>query len=144
MVFGTFDVLHKGHRHMFAQARKLAERIGKNAPPYLIVSVARDKNVARIKGMRPMLNEVKRVKLVAAEPLVDKVVIGAISNHIPHIVRERPAVIALGYDQNNYVKGLKAALAEHGLNVQIVRLKPYMPAKYKSSVIKKSLAKAKR
>ena len=40
MVFGTFDGLHKGHINFFQQAVKLA----KNS--YLIVSIARDKNVS--------------------------------------------------------------------------------------------------
>lgn len=137
MVFGTFDVMHKGHEHMFQQARALAQMMG--CEPYLIVSVARDSNVARIKGSAPLLSERKRLKLVASSPLVDKAVLGAVGDHIPHIVRERPDIIALGYDQTNYVRGLKSALVHRGLKVRIVRLKSHYPKKYKSSVIKAQL-----
>ena len=48
MVFGTFDGIHRGHLHFFKQARGLVKN------PYLIVSVARDVNVKRIKGRKEM------------------------------------------------------------------------------------------
>jgi len=49
MVFGTFDGLHKGHLNFFWQARKLA------VDSFLVVSIARDKNVIKIKGKSPLL-----------------------------------------------------------------------------------------
>ena len=133
MVFGTFDLIHEGHKNMFAQARALA------ANPYLIVSVARDCNVLRIKHAFPLRKERQRLRDVVNTPLVDKAVLGAINNHIPHIVKERPVIIAFGYDQTNYVNGLKADLANYGLPVRIIRLKAYMPHIHKSSIIKKTL-----
>src|SRR3989344_5946032 len=47
MIFGTFDMLHEGHLDFFRQARSLA------AGPHLIVSIARDASVARVKGAPP-------------------------------------------------------------------------------------------
>lgn len=129
MAFGTFDVLHKGHEHFFRQARKLAVR------PFLIVSVARDKNVARIKGRQPRRSERQRLKTVGEHPLVDLAVLGGAGDHIPHIVLQKPDIIALGYDQRDYIKGLKADLKKRGLDVKIVRLKPHKPHKYKTSLI---------
>ncbi len=133
MVFGTFDVLHKGHEHFFQQARELA------SDPYLIVSVARDKNARRIKGKQPLHSERERWSRVGVVPSVDRAVLGATRAYISHIINERPDIIALGYDQFNYVKGLKAALAERGLPVRIKRLKPFQPERYKSSLLKKTL-----
>jgi FAD synthetase len=131
MVFGTFDVLHKGHEHFFQQARGLANP----AEPFLIVSVARDKNVARIKGRRTRHGEKQRLRAVGSHKLVDRAVLGALGDHLPHIIRQRPAIIALGYDQKEYVRGLKTALRQRGLNVKIVRLKAHKPEKYKSSLM---------
>lgn len=131
MVFGTFDLVHAGHQNFFAQARKLAKN------PFLIVSIARDKNVARIKGRHPRKNQFERRVMVATASGVDKVVIGGARDHIPHILKEKPAIIAIGYDQVAYVKGLKALLAEQGLHVRIVKLKPYKPYLYKTSIISK-------
>lgn len=129
MVFGTFDGLHKGHLVFFKQARKLAVK------PFLIVSVARDKNVIKIKGKFSSLNEKKRVKLIKKCKLVNKVVLSGIKNHIPHIIKEHPDIIALGYDQKAYVKNLKRDLKNKNINVAIVRLKPYKEKVYKNHLL---------
>lgn len=138
MVFGTFDMIHPGHKHFFAQARALVGS-SKSAPrSFLIVSLARDKNVLRIKGKAATSKERKRLARVKALKEVDKAVLGAIGDHIPHIVKERPDVIALGYDQAAYVGGLRSALAKAGLKVKIVRMKPHLPNKYKTSLLTRS------
>jgi FAD synthetase len=133
MVFGTFDVLHKGHLNFFQQARRLAKN------PSLIVSIARDANVKRIKGQAPMYNEKHRLRLVKTCPLVDKVVLGGLKNYLTHIVKEKPEIIALGHDQNEYTKGLKVKLKKAGVKTRIIRLKPFKRKIYRSSIIKNKL-----
>lgn len=133
MLFGTFDLIHPGHEHLFLQALQLAQR----AQPFLIVSVARDKNVKRIKGRQPLHNEKKRLAAIKAHPLVDRAILGALGDHIPHIIKQKPDIIALGYDQKSYIRGLEATLKKKGLKVKIVRLRAYQPRKYKSSILKK-------
>jgi cytidyltransferase-like protein len=130
MVFGTFDGLHEGHINFFKQAKKFM----KNS--FLIVSIARDKNVLRIKGKYPDKNEKERKTLVGKCDLVDRVVLAGIKNHIPHIVKIHPAVIALGYDQKAYVKNLKKDLKNKGILVKIVRMKPYKEKIYKNHLLK--------
>jgi FAD synthetase len=131
LVFGTFDMIHAGHRNFFKQARSLAKN------PQLIVSVARDKNVARIKGRAPRNSEQQRLAQVGCVPEVDRVVLGGVRHHLPHIVRLKPDIIALGYDQRAYVAGLRRDLAAAGLTPKVVRLKAYQPDKYKTSLIRK-------
>ncbi|HEY4500387.1 MAG TPA: adenylyltransferase/cytidyltransferase family protein, partial [Candidatus Paceibacterota bacterium] len=46
MVFGTFDILHPGHLYFLRAAKKLGD--------YLIVSLARDVNVRKIKGRKAL------------------------------------------------------------------------------------------
>ena len=133
MIFGTFDGVHKGHLNFFKQARKLH----KNS--FLVASIARDKNVLRIKGKLPDFNEQERLNLVKKSILVDKVILSGVKNHLTHIVKERPDIIALGYDQKAYIKGLKSDLKNRGVLVQIVRLKPYKENVYKNSLLKKNL-----
>jgi len=136
MVFGTFDGLHRGHLDFFKQARALKALVpGQAQPPFLIVSVARDKNVKKIKGKKPFLNEKKRMALIGKCKLVDKVVLSGSKNHIPHIVLEVPDIIALGYDQKAYVKNLKKDLKDKGLEVKIVRLKPFREKIYKNNLL---------
>lgn len=134
MVFGTFDGLHKGHLDFLRQARKLSR---KPLKCLLVVSIARDKNVFLIKGERPALNEKKRMTLLKNCQLVDKVVLSGIASHIPHILREKPEIIALGYDQKAYVKNLKKDLKNKGLLVKIMRLKPYKEKIYKNKLLKR-------
>ncbi len=131
MIFGTFDFLHKGHLHFFQQARKLSKN------PFLVVSVARDINVKKIKGQLPLQKENERVREIKKCPLVDRVVLGGLKNYIPHIKKERPDIIALGYDQIAYTENLQKNLAKHGLVIKISRLKSYKPHVYKSSILKK-------
>ncbi len=134
MGFGTFDGLHLGHLNFFKQARKLSPE------GTLIVSIARDKNVFRIKKAWPRLDEKKRFNLVKKSKLVDEVVLAGIKNHITHIKKARPDIIALGYDQKAYVKNLKKDLKLNGLDVKVVRLKPYKEKVYKNSLINHHLA----
>ena len=129
MVFGTFDGLHKGHLNFFQQARNLFEN------SFLIVSIARDRNVIKIKGKSPFWDERKRMMLVKNCKLADKVVLAGIKNHIPHIVKENPDIIALGYDQRAYVKNLKKDLKSRGILVKIIRLKPYKEKIYKNQLL---------
>lgn len=131
MVFGTFDGLHPGHLDLFKQAKNFI----KNS--FLIVSIARDKNVFKIKGEYPVQNEKARIRFVEESPLVDKVVLSGMTDHLPHIIKIRPDIIALGYDQKAYVKNLKKDLKNRGLLVKIVRLKPYKEKIYKNHLLKK-------
>jgi FAD synthetase len=130
MVFGTFDVIHKGHLHFFKQARKLSRR------PFLIVSVSRDANAKKIKGQMPLHNEKYRLKNVANCPLVNKAILGGAKSYLPHIIKEKPQIIGLGYDQSAYVGGLRAKLLQSGVKVKIARLRPFKQKIYKTSLLK--------
>ncbi|PIR68837.1 FAD synthase [Candidatus Nomurabacteria bacterium CG_4_10_14_0_2_um_filter_30_12] len=131
MVFGTFDGLHKGHFNFFKQAKNFI----KNS--FLIVSIARDKNVLRIKKYRPLLREKERLALVKRCDLVDKVILAGKVNYLAHILKEKPDIIALGYDQKSYVKDLKKDLKNKGILIKIIRLKPYKKKIYKNHLINK-------
>ena len=132
MVFGTFDIVHKGHRHFFQQARELAGK----SKPFLIVSLARHKNVQRIKGRNPQVSEAKRLSAIKALSEVDKAMLGAVGDHMPHIIKQKPDIIALGYDQSAYVRGLRSALKKAGLKTKVIRLKSHKPHLYKTSIIR--------
>jgi FAD synthetase len=129
MVFGTFDDLHQGHLNFFKQARNLHQF------PFLIVSIARDRNVFKIKGKYPNKNERARMVLLKKCKLVDKIVLSGLKNHLPHIVKMRPQIIALGYDQKAYVQNLRKDLKNKGILVKIARLKPYKKKIYKNHLL---------
>lgn len=131
MVFGTFDGLHPGHINFFKQAKNLM----KNS--FLIVSIARDKNVKRIKGEYPVKNEQERMILIKKSKLVDRVVLAGKVKYLPHILKEKIDIIALGYDQKAYVQELKKDFKNKGILVKIVRLKPFKEKIYKNQLLRK-------
>jgi len=131
MMFGTFDGIHEGHINLFKQARNFI----KNS--FLIVSIARGENVLKIKGYSPVLSDMERKNLLKKSKLADKVVLSGKKNYLLHILKEKPDVIALGYDQTAYVDNLKKDLKENGLIVKIIRLKPYKENIYKNHLLKK-------
>lgn len=131
MLFGTFDGLHEGHLNFFKQARELADDV------FLIACIARDKNVFKIKNKKTILLENKRKSLVKRCNLIDKVVLGNLDNYLSQILKEKPDIIALGYDQKVFVKELKDYIKKKKLDIKIVRLKSHKPHIYKNSLLRK-------
>ncbi len=130
MIFGTFDMIHKGHEDFFRQARALA------GDSFLIVSVARD-GAARRHGKSPRYSEGERLLNVVQHPLVDRAVLGSSRDHVAHIKEESPDIIALGYDQaGEYVDQLKEKLEKAGIVSKVVRLKPFQPETFKTSKLR--------
>lgn len=126
MVFGTFDVFHKGHINFLKQAKKHGD--------WLIVVVARDKTVLKIKGHRPKNKEKERLRIIKKTRLAKKVLLGYLKDKYKVIVKHKPDIICLGYDQTHFIDNLKEKLDQFGLRkTKIIRLKSYCPEKYKSS-----------
>ncbi len=131
MVFGTFDYLHPGHRDFFAQAKKHGD--------YLMVVVALDENVLKIKGQLPDYSQVQRLRRVQNCPEVDLAILGQEQDRLAVIIENKPAVICLGYDQDVDIETLKSNLLSSGLEPEIYRLSAYQPDLYKSSIIRHKL-----
>ena len=129
LVFGSFDVIHEGHKYFFKKARELGDE--------LAVVVACDSTILDVKGRLPKFSEDERVKHVEKVACVDKVVLGFEGDKYKIIEEVRPDVIALGYDQDSFSEGLDDELMRRNLSgVKIVRLDSFMPEKYKSSLLK--------
>ena len=122
---GTFDLLHLGHESFLAQAAGLGAE--------LIVVVARDENVQRLKGRKPSQGEDERRAAVEKLELVTEARLGNRGEHFLRVVDEvNPDVIALGYDQRP-----PAGLAEAFPKCEIVTMEPHCPEKFKSSYFRK-------
>ncbi len=128
VVTGAFDVLHPGHLDLFKQAKALGDE--------LHVVVGRSKTIEQVKGKKPWYTADERAELVKSTNLVDEVHIGRIDDKYQIIEEIRPDIIALGYDQEHFVESLEEELKLRKLDATIVRLKPFKPHKYKSSLIK--------
>jgi len=126
MVFGTFAILHPGHLYFLKEAKKCGNQ--------LLVVIARDVNVKKIKGFFPKLNERGRFALVSALKIVDKAILGDKVNWYKVIVKYKPDVICLGYDQRE-PKNFYHELKSRGVDTKVIRLRPYKPKQYKSSIL---------
>ena len=128
LVFGTFDGLHPGHINFFAQAKKLGNK--------LTAVVARDVTVNQVKGCFPKRSELLRLKAVKQCKIVDEATLGNIGDPYEIIKKIRPDIIALGYDQTSFTAKLESELKKAAILTKIVRLNPYKPENFKSSLIK--------
>jgi len=122
MVFGTFDLLHRGHIYFLNEVKKHGD--------YLIVVVARDSNVEKIKNKKPKHDELARKMAIEKMKIVDKVILGKKKLSFQCIVDEKPDIICLGYDQNSQ------SVEDKFPDVKCVRIASYKPHKYKTSKIR--------
>jgi D-beta-D-heptose 7-phosphate kinase/D-beta-D-heptose 1-phosphate adenosyltransferase len=88
---GCFDILHRGHTKLLAEARAACDR--------LVVGVNSDASTARLKGDNRPINPVEsRVEVLAALEAVDLVVVFEEDTPLELITRVRPAVLVKGAD----------------------------------------------
>jgi FAD synthetase len=113
MATGVFDLLHPGHVYFLTEARKLGDE--------LVVVVARDKTARRLKH-EPYVPEHIRREMVEALKPVDRAVLGSTTDIYETVVRERPSIIALGYDQMWNEAEVESECARRGVPVKVVRV----------------------
>ena len=120
MAFGTFDNLHQGHLAYLKQAKQEGDE--------LIVIVARDINVKKIKGKKPQQSETARLKSVEKTGLADKASLGSKTDRLKPILKHKPDILFLGYDQPVKLERLREIYKG-----EILRGQPFQEEKYKSS-----------
>ena len=105
---GCFNKIHKGHIYFLNKTKELG---------YLIVVLTNDKN-----NKKPYaIKATKRKKNLEKLKIADKIVIGHANDYSKIVKREKPQIIALGYDQK----------LPKGIKVKTVRIKKF--GRYKTS-----------
>ena len=132
ITFGTFDRFHMGHEAYLKHAKALGD--------FLIAVVARDKTVKKVKGRLPDAKERERLKAVKNSGIADKVILGELKDKYEIILRFKPNVIALGYDQFVFTFGLRKFLIDNSIDAKIIRMNPYRPNVYKTSLMRSAAA----
>ena len=118
---GVFDLLHLGHVRFLEEAKRAG---GEDAK--LIVVIARDSTVEKMKGRKPIMSEDQRRALVESLKVVDQAVLGYEDLDIGEVIGKiKPDVIVLGYDQAEMEAEVKDYVAEHKLPVQVVKTGKY-------------------
>lgn len=128
MIFGTFDLLHRGHLDFIRQVQQYGD--------YLILVLARDETVNKLKGRWPVEDIDQRAQNLAYLNLIDKIIYGKLQGYYLVIKKEKPDVICLGYDQTYLTDQLAEKIKQYGLQTKIVRLKAYQSERYKTSLIR--------
>jgi len=132
LVFGTFDFLHIGHLHLFKEAKKYGN--------VLIVLLARDEIIKKLKGKFPIHTEQERKELLTQFKIIDEVKLGDDKLETYTLLRNiMPDVVVFGYDQIELKQSLKKFLKKNNLNIELTTIDLYGNGDRKSSTIKQVL-----
>ncbi len=134
LIFGVFDNIHEGHLSFIREAKEQGD--------HLVVVVARDSMVEKMKGKLPKYNEVDRIKNILEIPEVDLVLLGDLEMGTYNILKEvKPDIIFLGYDQESLGESLNKSIESGFLErVEIKYGTPYKPDTQHSSILNKKMA----
>ena len=129
LVFGTFDILHQGHRWFLSQAASRGDRI--------IAVVSRDRFVLEWKGKTPSSDERTRRSAIIESGLVDDAVLSDPAQGSYDVLKRiAPDIICLGHDQSALKDDLEAFLDnqdETGKRPLIIVLEPWKRSLYSST-----------
>lgn len=133
MAFGTFDLLHEGHIFYLKKAKSLGKK--------LIVVIARDSTVKKLKKRTPLNNENSRKKIIKSLKFVDLAVLGKdyFKDKTEIIKKFKPDILAFGYDQMTSIPAMKKFLKEKGINVKVHVIKAFKERKFNSSLLKRKI-----
>lgn len=131
-IFGVFDGIHEGHLAFIKEAKALGDK--------LMAIVARDSEVERIKGKKPVSNEVLRINALLKVDDIDQVFLGDAEQGTYKIVQEvKPHVIFLGYDQQALFDNLTEAIKNGILpEIELIYGQAHKPEVFKSSILNKT------
>ncbi|RLF17685.1 MAG: DUF357 domain-containing protein [Thermoprotei archaeon] len=114
LVAGTFEILHPGHLYLLKKAWELGE---------VHVVVARDVNVAKFKGRKPVVPEAQRLEVIKNVKWVDQAYLGDEEDIFKILERVRPDIVLLGPDQPIDEETLRREIKQRGLSAKIIRLR---------------------
>jgi len=113
IVGGTFDLIHPGHIFYLSEASKYG---------LVYAIVARDNNVLKIKGRKPILDQVSRLVVTESIKYVYKAILGDATDMYKPIEMIRPDIIFLGPDQPVNEEIIIKELEKRNIKCDILRL----------------------
>lgn len=126
---GVFDLLHLGHVKFLEAAKAVG---GKKAK--LVVVIARDRTVEKIKNGKPIMPEDQRLALVQSLKIVNRAILGQETLDLENIIQAvKPDIIALGYDQIEMEKRVNDYIKSHGMKIIVVRIEKFLAEELDSS-----------
>lgn len=129
MIFGVFDGIHDGHRHLVDEARTFGNPI---------IVVTQDNIVRALKNKNPIYSMTERSEHLVQEFSDAHIVAGDLLLNSWQIVLEhKPQTILLGYDQLNMEKTLRLFIETNHLPIHIEIATPFKPDIHHSSLLQK-------
>ncbi|MGQ9782239.1 MAG: adenylyltransferase/cytidyltransferase family protein [Nitrososphaeria archaeon] len=125
---GTFDILHPGHLLTLKNAKSLGD--------VLIVVVATDETAEKSKGRKPHSSEQKRLELVNSLKMVDLAIIGGRGNIYDSLLKIKPDLVVLGYDQLHKEDEIESFARTNSLKIKVVRLTEKIEGVKSSSLLR--------
>ena len=94
---GAFDLIHYGHIRLLEEAKRFG-----GPDSCLVVIIARDETVRRLKGRNPTFPEDQRRALVEALAPVDEALLGYEDLDMASVIEKvKPDIIVVGHDQDD-------------------------------------------
>ena len=126
LVFGSFDIIHRGHLSFLKQARREGR--------WVIASIARDAFIKNVKHRDPVHTEQERITQILETGIVREAYLSdEIQGTYSTVTKAKPDVICLGHDQDKLRENLLEWMKSRQLEIPIRIMKPYKRHLYKSS-----------
>ncbi|MEM1509087.1 MAG: DUF357 domain-containing protein [Thermofilaceae archaeon] len=114
LVGGTFEIVHPGHLYLLRKARELGT---------VVVIVARDSTIIRLKGRKPMIPEKQRLEVIRSIRYVDEAYLGSEPLDIEGTLQSlKPDIILLGPDQAVIEEMVKKSIENLRIPIKIVKI----------------------
>ncbi len=115
LVGGVFEIIHPGHLYLLRKAKELGR---------VVVIVARDSTVTKLKGRLPVVPEEQRLEVVKSIKYVDEAYLGSEPLDIEGTLRRhKPDIVLLGPDQNMIEELVRRTIKATGINVRVIKLR---------------------
>ena len=127
LVFGTFDVIHPGHKFFLEQSAEYGDK--------LVAVIARDDFVSSIKKKTPVHSQEERINHIISSGLVDDACLSdKITGTFNVVMKINPQVVCFGHDQIKLAESFKTWMDIHDKKIEIVTVDPYKRDKYSSTL----------
>jgi len=114
---GVFDLLHYGHIRYLEEAKKAG---GPGAR--LVVIVARDETVKRLKGTDPVIPEDQRRAVIEALKVVDEALLGFEDLDLDRVLQQvKPDIVVVGHDQEAIKAQVEKINKARELKIELVQ-----------------------
>ncbi len=115
---GVFDLLHYGHIRYLEEAKKTG---GPKAR--LVVIVARDETVRRLKGTDPIIPEDQRRAVIEALKVVDEALLGFEDLDMDRVLQQiKPDIVVVGHDQEAIKAQVEKIKKARELDTKIIQI----------------------